>query len=350
VPYSDYTGYPNAYGPYPAAPTPYNTTTQINNPNEWQPLSVQGVTQQYIGPHWGLVIPFALTSGAHYRPATGPQTTPFGPGTTAAPAYVAQAQQILAYSAGLTDTLKMIVEFWRPGTAPTSGNIPRQAAPAPPAMWCQFAQFVSQRDKHDLGDDVKMFFALGNALLDAGIACWDAKRFWNSVRPITAVHYLSTVPLASGSFLDPRTNTAPVSAWAGPCQGTHTIDGATWQPYQPASVVTPAFPEYFSGHSTFSAAGAQILASFTGHDTFGGAATFAAGSSTLEPGCTPATDITLSWATFSEAADQAGLSRRYGGIHFQDGDLVGRAVGRQVGMAVWAQAQAYITGRATPGS
>ncbi len=52
----------------------------------------------------------------------------------------------------------------------------------------------------------------------------------------------------------------------------------------------------------------------------------------------------LSWATFSEAADQAGLSRRYGGIHFEEGDLAGRAMGRLVGAQVWAKAQAYFNG------
>ena len=56
-----------------------------------------------------------------------------------------------------------------------------------------------------------------------------------------------------------------------------------------------------------------------------------AGSSRIEPGTTPATDVVLSWPTFSDAAVQAGRSRRYGGIHFRDGDLVGQALGAMVG-------------------
>ena len=60
----------------------------------------------------------------------------------------------------------------------------------------------------------------------------------------------------------------------------------------------------------------------------------------------PKADVTLSWATFTEAADQAGLSRRYGGIHFAQGDIVGRRIGRQVGARVWDKAQAYFTGAA----
>ena len=72
--------------------------------------------------------------------------------------------------------------------------------------------------------------------------------------------------------------------------------------------------------------------------------TFSPGSSTIEPGATPATTITLVWDTFSNAANQAGLSRRYGGIHFKSDDLVGRAVGRKVGDLAWLRALALFNG------
>jgi len=85
---------------------------------------------------------------------------------------------------------------------------------------------------------------------------------------------------------------------------------------------------------------------FTGRDTFGASVTLAAGSSRVEPGLTPAQDVTLSWATFSDAADQAGLSRRYGGIHFENGDITGRQLGRLVGAQVWAKATTYFQGTA----
>jgi hypothetical protein len=124
------------------------------------------------------------------------------------------------------------------------------------------------------------------------------------------------------------------------------IDGRDWAPYQPATFLTPPFPEYISGHSGFSAAGAEVLLRFTGSDDFGGTVTLPAGSSRVEPGVTPAADVTLSWATFSEAADEAGMSRRYGGIHFEQGDLRARVLGRLVGGVVWAKAQSYINGTA----
>jgi vanadium-dependent haloperoxidase-like protein len=227
----------------------------------------------------------------------------------------------------LTDEQKMIAEYWADGPH----------SELPPGHWDLFAQFVSRRDHHGahksgIDADVKLFFALTNAIFDAGICCWDNKRFFDSVRPITAIRYL---------FRGQR-----VRAWGGPYQGTRSMDGADWLPYQAPTFPTPAFPEYSSGHSTFSAAGAEILRLFTGSDRFGGWVTFPAGSSKFELGRVPAADMTLRWETFSDAANQAGLSRRYGGIHFEQGDLDGRAAGRLVARLTWAKAQSYIDGTA----
>jgi hypothetical protein len=344
--YVDYTGWPHAYGPYPTGypSTPPNTSSTIYDPNRWQPLRPAGATQdqKYLTPQWGLVKPFALTSGGQFRPAALPPqmaTTPLA--GLPDPAYVTQAQAILTYSATLSDTQKMIAEFWRPGTAPTSGTVALQPASTPPGLWCQFGQFVSQRDRHDLDTDVKMFFALANALMDAGIACWDCKRVYNYVRPITAVHFL----YGGGSATNPMPH-QQVTAWGGPCKGTQSIDGGAWQPYQPANVVTPPFPEHTSGHSTFSAAGAAVLAAFTGNPAFGGTVSFAPGSSSFESACTPQSTVTLSWATYLDAALQAGQSREYGGIHFVQGDDTAVQMGTDVGTQAYTKALTYFTGTA----
>jgi hypothetical protein len=219
----------------------------------------------------------------------------------------------------------MIAEYWADG--------PRSELP--PGHWNLFAQFVSSRDHtgpnaHGIEQDVKLFFALNNAMSDAGCCAWDNKRTFNSVRPITAIRTLF--------------RGRDVRAWAGPYQGTRIIDGAAWFPYQPTTFPTPPFPEYSSGHSNFSAAGAEILRLFTGSDRFGGSVVLPAGSSRIEPGAVPSNDITLAWETFSDAANQAGLSRRYGGIHFEQGDLDARATGRIAARTVWEKARAYWEG------
>jgi hypothetical protein len=216
----------------------------------------------------------------------------------------------------------MIAEYWADGPK----------SELPPGHWNLFGQFVSQRDGHDLDADVKMFFALTNAIFDAGIVAWDNKRAFDSVRPITAVRYL---------FEGQK-----IMAWGGPFKGTKLIKGEAWLPYQPSTFPTPPFPEYSSGHSNFSAAGAEILKSFAGSDAFGGSVTFPAGSSRVEPGAVPANALTLSWATFSAAADEAGISRRYGGIHFEQGDLDARTTGRLAARQAWTKAQSFFNGTA----
>ena len=121
---------------------------------------------------------------------------------------------------------------------------------------------------------MKLFFAVTNAVFDGGVAAWTAKRTFNSVRPITAIHYLY-----SGKT---------VKAWAGAGLGTQSIDGATWSPYQQKTQLTPPFPEYISGHSTFSGAAAETLRRFTGSDKYGAMVTLPEGSSKVEPGQSPA--------------------------------------------------------------
>jgi hypothetical protein len=99
-----------------------------------------------------------------------------------------------------------------------------------------------------------------------------------------------------------------------------------------------------SGHSTYSAGAATVLKLFTGSDHFGHSVSFAPGSSRIEPRITPRSSVVLQWNTFTEAADEAGWSRRYGGIHFRGADLAGRLLGRLVGYEVWLKAQAYLKG------
>jgi hypothetical protein len=310
---------------------PVNTWDQILSPDHWQPLCVPlpapGTTdctavQKFSTPHWRNVTPFALTSAAQFRPDHGPAVTVLK--GKPSDAFRKEVDQQLRFSAGLTDTQKVIAQYWEDG--------PRSETP--PGHWNLFAQWVSHRDHHTLDTDAKVFFALGNALLDASITAWDAKRQWDSVRPITAVRWLKKGQL--------------IQAWGGPYQGTKTIRGEDWLPYQPATFPTPPFPEYLSGHSTFSAAAAALLKAAIGSDTFGMSVTIPAGSSKVEPGAVPASPVTLSWKSFYEAADQAGISREYGGIHFNDGDFEARQAGELVGQQVWSKAKTYFNGKAIP--
>jgi PAP2 superfamily len=300
-PYSDYTGY-----------IPTNNAYQLSDPNRWQPLIVPGQVgchdndpiQTWCMPHWGKVKPFALRSGSQFRP--------HAPAKVHQWLYKKQAEMVVNLTANLNDKNKVIAEYWADG--PTSE--------LPPGHWVLLAKVVSNRDKNTIDQDVKMYFALTNAMFDAGIAAWDTKRAYDSIRPISAIRYLfkgKTLPHYDGQ----------------------TIQGENWVPYQPARVVTPPFAEYVSGHSAFSAAAATVLMRFTKSDRFGHSETIPAGQSRVQPGVVPANPVTLTWPTFSSAADQAGRSRQYGGIHFAMGDYVGRDLGRVVGAYVWQRAERY---------
>ena len=294
VPYADTSGY-----------LPANSFDTVVDPTRWQPLMVTSAAglssvQSFVTPHWGAVRPFALKSGSMLRPAYTP-----GPS-------FAEMDQVIAFSAGLTDANKVLVDFF----ANNPGSV------TPPGQWMKIAETVSAADGNSLDADVRLFFTLAQAMLDASIACWDAKRVYDSVRPITAIrhHYSNQT----------------IQAWGGPELGTVWMRGADWKPYQRTTNPSPAFPEFLSGHSTFSGAAAVVLAALRG-DRFDLRFTFPAGGVPFDPSV-PAAPVTLSWTSFTEAAAAAGLSRRYGGIHFEQGDLQGRVMGRQVGQLVQARA------------
>ncbi len=302
-PYSDWTGY-----------EPVNDPDHVRDRDRWQPRRSpdgRGGTsvQRFTTPHWGEVLPFADGDADLVRVDPGPSRS-------GAPVRQAEIDEMVKMSAELTDEQKVIAEYWVDGPG----------MEAPPGHWMIFGQLCSRRDAHGLDFDVKLFFVLANALHDAGIATWARKRHFDSIRPV------SLVPLTYAG--------RKIRSWGGPYRGTQTIDGSEWQPYLP----TPPFGEYPSGHSSFSAAGAEVLRLFTGRDDFGATVVIPAGSSLIEPGAVPADDVVLHWDTFTEAANQAGLSRRLGGIHFLSGDADSRLVGRQIAARVMARAQEYFAG------
>jgi hypothetical protein len=317
-PYADYTGYTPMNPPTAVtSPTPMSA---MPFPGRWQPLTwvtqaSATVTPKFIAPHWKHVVPFAMTRSDQFRPVP--------PLAWDSAESKAQADEVIATQASLTDTQKCIAEYWADGPS----------SELPPGHFNLFGQFVSTRDKHSLDDDAKLFFALTNAIFDAGIATWEAKVAYDYWRPVTAIRYLY--------------HGQTIQGWRGAGLGVGPMDGAAWKPFQPDWFPTPPFAEYTSGHSAFSAAGAEILKRYAGSDAFGHSVTIPARSLKAEP-TTPASPVTLAWATFSAAADEAGISRIYGGIHFRDGDVRSRVMGRQCGAQAWEKAKAFWEGRMQP--
>ena len=282
---------------------------------------------------------------------------------------------------------RVMAEFWADG--PNSET--------PPGHWNVLANLASDELAPNLkvgGQgpvvdrlqwDVKLYLALNGAVHDAAIAAWGAKGFYDGARPISWIRYMGELgqssdpslpsynkeglPLVPGLIeLITKETTAPgqrhaalagsegqiaVHTWAGTPQdpktqlgGVKWILAANWVPYQLPTFVTPSFPGYYSGHSTFSRAGAEVLTNFTGSQYFPGGVsgyTIKAGSLKFEAG--PTTDIRLEWATYYDASDQAGQSRLWGGIHVQTDDFTGRIAGSQCGKDAWSVAQEYYSGK-----
>jgi hypothetical protein len=316
----------------PACYQPVNSWQTVSNPWRWQPLCVplvpygtpctgSSTVQKALTPQWRNVKSFSLNPTTHYPSQfVLPGPPKLKNGTCCDPKDIDLA---LRDTSNLSVLQRAKAEYWAdgPGTA------------FPPGHMAGFAQALSRLRHNSLDQDVKLFFGLGNALMDASISSWQAKYQYDFVRPITGIRE--------------RYKVKQVTSWLGPGMGYGKVLGQNWRPYQENNVVTPGFPEYVSGHSTFSGAGSLVLSMAFGNSAaFSAQATFKAGSSKIDPG-TPATDVVLSWDTLIDTSDDAGWSRRWGGIHFETGDLHGRGLGKTIGFNVWNKAQTYFDGTAT---
>ena len=196
---------------------------------------------------------------------------------------------------------------------------------------------MSRKRGHSLDTDAKLFFALGNALMDASIAAWAAKYRWDFVRPITAIRS--------------RYKGKLVTSWLGPPTRAMGRSPGSMDPVSVAQCGHPAVPRVRvrAQHLQFGRRGhpgpvhrqRQLRRQ---RDHRGGTSLFEPKNDAHPTGYTPAHDITLSWPTLTAAAKDAGLSRRLGGIHFQDGDEHGYNLGQRVGGNVLAQTMGYVNG------
>ncbi len=284
------------------------------------------------------------------------------------------------------DYARALAEFWADG--PSSET--------PPGHWFVIFNTVSEHpllrrriggQGAELGPlewDVKGYFALGGAMHDVAISAWGIKGWYDSIRPVSAIRamaergqssdpnapsfHVDGIPLVPGyielvSAGDPLAGPANESvgkvklyAWRGPSYVANPatdqarvgwILGQHWWPYQRPTFVTPPFPGYISGHSTYSRAAAEVMTALTGNAFFpGGMSQFAIKANeylVFEEG--PSIDMTFQWATYRDAAEQSSLSRIWGGIHPPVDDIPGRIIGEKIGQAAFASATSYYGAR-----
>ena len=304
LPYNDYSGY-----------APVNSPDENVDIIRWQPKYFSDqkggkFAPNCLTPHWDKVKPLSLKSADQFRPGPPPALD--------SEQLKEEVAEVVRVNANLTNKEKALVEFMRDG--------PRSVQQA--GHWLIFAQDVSRRDKHTLDEDVKMYFLVEMTAMDAFIACWDAKMFYDFARPYALVHH---------QYEGQRIN-----AWGGPFKGTVEMNGEDWTPYSPDYFLCPPFPAYVSGHSTVSGGCGEALKLFKGDDYFGHQVKLLPGALT-ELGITQ-DSVTLEFSTFTDAADQAGWSRVLGGYHIQADNIVGLQLGRDVAGAAWEKYQYHING------
>ena len=257
-----------------AANPPYTPGT---DPGDWQPTPPANAAA--LLPGWGNVTPFGIADPAAYVPAAPPALT--------SQQYADELNEVKRLggkaSPERTADQTQIALFWADG----GGTF------TPPGHWNAIAGQLAATDGLGLLKTVRLFAQLDLAEADAAVVCWKTKFAYNLWRPITAIRNAA----ADGN--------------------DRTTAAATWEPL----IATPPFPSYTSGHSTFSGAASTILTAYFGADR--------PFSTTSDDGA-----VTRSFASFTQAADEAGMSRIYGGIHYQSDNQSGLKCGRDVGAYV----------------
>ena len=243
-----------------SAVVPYVAGT---DPGDWRPTP-PAFRPDPLLPQWPYVTCFAMNSAYQFRPA--------GPPPLSSTDYATAFNEVksLGRNSSTTRTAAQtqIALFWADGAGTAT----------PPGHWNEIAHDVAAAQGNSLAQNARLFALLNIAMADAGISAWDCKYAFDFWRPVTAIRAAAT-----------DGNDA-------------TTADTTWTPL----IATPPFPSYTSGHSTFSSAGAAILADFYGND----AIAFSTSDDDL-PG------VVRSFSSFSSAAAEAGMSRIYGGIHWQ---------------------------------
>ncbi|WP_225839304.1 DUF6851 domain-containing protein [Streptomyces sp. NK08204] len=273
-PYSDYTGY-----------RPVNTAEQLNDPSRWQPnvTSSNNVyrSQEFATPYFGWLKPFTYDSPAQFDVAP-----PTSSNYHNAKAYKSQVDEMVEASAGLDDRKKMTAELFNDKVV-TFGAV----AGTPVVM----------NGNYDVEKMVQYITSSDVAFVDSTIATWYFKRKYDSVRPFSAVHHV---------YGNKR-----ITAWGGPGAGTvDDITGNEWQGY--LSGHSADSPEYPSATSALCLSFAEQVRRFTGTDQANINFAAAKGSSFVEPGVTPANDMTLHWSNWTDFARDCGESRVWAGENF----------------------------------
>lgn len=262
---------------------PVNTAYDLADASRWQPAIRRLGTglhsvQQYVTPQMANTEPFAYFNPRDYRIPAPTASNPEN-----GDAYKAQLDHVLEVSANLTDEKKMEAEFFDNKIVSLGWSLIHAAV------------------QHRLSpmDIVRADWLSQAAVFDAMTVTWQEKTRYDAVRPFSAAAHVYGDEL--------------VTSWGGPGMGTTEVPANEWQSY----INVADHPEYPSASTCACQAHGQSLRRYFGTDELGLSVTYAAGSSRIEPGITPAEDVTLHFPTWTDFEERCGQSRVLGGTHFQ---------------------------------
>jgi hypothetical protein len=239
------------------------------DPAAWVPTSSIRLQQAPLLPAWGNNRPLAMPQGN-----SCPLPPPPAYSEDKASQFYKEAFEVYETRKNLTPDQKAIARFWSDDP---------MLSPTPPGHWISIAMQILDQSNASLDKRAEVLARLGMAVGDSFIGCWYSKFEYDLLRPVT---YIRRV-------IDPKWETL---------------------------LITPPFPEYPSGHSTQSGAAATVLTAAFGEN-------FAFTDTTHEDDGLPPRNYKSFW----EAAEEAGISRLYGGIHFRTAIDRGLEQGRCIG-------------------
>lgn len=245
----------------------------------WQPTPPDYMDA--VETNWRTLRPFALDSAAQFR-AIAPLKFDSNKNSN----FYREALAVFETAKNLNEEQKAIALFWdcNPNTSVTQGHVTYfQQKLSPPGHWIHISATLAEKENFDALKTADLLSKVAIAMADGFISCWEAKYHYNVTRPETFINlYIHK----------------------------------DWTPF----IQTPPFPEYPSGHSVCSGAASVVLTNFWGKN-------YAYTDNTEAPFGMPA----RSFKSFDEAADEASISRLYGGIHFKTALVKGLEQGRKVG-------------------
>lgn len=359
--------------------TPQDLNT-LPYPDKWTPMKITSGSsssiKSYLTPEWGTSNVGILSDNDRNAMLADVQQL-FPDPVTKSAQWAKEIQDVTDILSRLNDEEKMISEYWlqSPSSNVTNTNNPLYATPSPSGVWLALVDIYLRSNSKTILDEIRYYFMVSASVFEASLNAWKLKRINLQARPVQKIRQMLYNPA--------RSVNVPIHQDWNPATPTvngvkQTSSGAYWLPFQTLDSVTPPFPDFVSGHSTFGAAAAKMMNYLTGDDTvvlqkpvtsllifkytsqlyYNNNAWVNAAINNLffYPGCSavqptdpnspskgyngalqvPLAGLRLNFPTWSQMANSNADSRIYAGVHWESSNQGGLLLGNLIADRVWS--------------